>query len=90
MTTESVSDIRHVPTAAGGHSIGHALPVGAAGFAWCSLALGLSTIGVLSSAGSSIILAGTFFYGGIVQLAAGAIPLTVQQQTGGRAACPSR
>jgi hypothetical protein len=71
MTTESVSDIRHVPTAAGSRSIGHALPVGAAGFAWCSLALGLSTIGVLSSAGSSIILAGTFFYGGIVQLAAG-------------------
>jgi uncharacterized protein len=71
MTTESVSDIRHVPTAAGSRSIGHALPVGAAGFAWCSLALGLSTIGVLSAASSSIILAGTFFYGGIVQLAAG-------------------
>lgn len=49
----------------------HALAVGAAGFAWCSLALGLSTIGAVSAAGSSIILAGTFFYGGIVQLVAG-------------------
>jgi uncharacterized protein len=45
--------------------------LGAAGFAWCSLALGLSTVGVLSTAGGSIILAGTFFYGGIVQLVAG-------------------
>jgi len=26
----------------------HALPVGAAGFAWCSLALGLSTAGVMN------------------------------------------
>ncbi|HEX4722437.1 MAG TPA: GPR1/FUN34/YaaH family transporter, partial [Pseudonocardiaceae bacterium] len=51
--------------------IGHALPIGAAGFAWCSLALGLTTIGALSSAGASIILPGTFFYGGIVQLLAG-------------------
>src|SRR5882762_10761888 len=51
--------------------IGHALPVGAAGFAWCSLALGLATIGVLSPAGAAIILPGTFFYGGIVQLLAG-------------------
>jgi hypothetical protein len=48
-----------------------ALAVGAAGFAWCSLALGLSTVGAISAAGSSIILAGTFFYGGIVQLVAG-------------------
>jgi uncharacterized protein len=50
---------------------GHALPVGAAGFAWCSLALGLSTVGVMNTAGSSVILSGTFFYGGIVQLVAG-------------------
>jgi hypothetical protein len=49
----------------------HALPVGAAGFALCSLALGLSTVGAISASGSSIILAGTFFYGGIVQLIAG-------------------
>lgn len=51
--------------------IGHALPIGAAGFAWCSLALGLSTAGVMNTAGSSVILSGTFFYGGIVQLIAG-------------------
>jgi succinate-acetate transporter protein len=51
--------------------IGHALPVGAAGFAWCSLALGLATVGALSPAGAAIILPGTFFYGGIVQLLAG-------------------
>lgn len=50
---------------------GHALPIGAAGFAWCSLALGLSTVGVMNTAGSSVILSGTFFYGGIVQLVAG-------------------
>src|SRR5882724_4893995 len=49
----------------------HALAVGAAGFAWCSLALGLSTVGAISAAGTPIILAGTFFYGGIVQLIAG-------------------
>ena len=51
--------------------MGHALPLGAAGFAWCSLALGLSTAGVMNAAGSSVILSGTFFYGGIVQLVAG-------------------
>src|ERR1700752_677861 len=50
---------------------GHALVIGAAGFAWCSLALGLSTVGVMNAAGSSVILSGTFFYGGIVQLVAG-------------------
>jgi succinate-acetate transporter protein len=50
---------------------GHALVVGAAGFAWCSLALGLSTVGAMNAAGSSVILSGTFFYGGIVQLVAG-------------------
>jgi succinate-acetate transporter protein len=50
---------------------GHALVIGAAGFAWCSLALGLSTVGALNAAGSSIILSGTFFYGGLVQLVAG-------------------
>src|SRR5882757_7225552 len=57
--------------AASAPRIGHALPVGAAGFAWCSLALGLSTAGVMNTAGSSVILSGTFFYGGIVQLIAG-------------------
>jgi succinate-acetate transporter protein len=56
---------------ASGPRIGHALPIGAAGFAWCSLALGLATVGVLSPAGAAIILPGTFFYGGIVQLVAG-------------------
>jgi len=50
---------------------GHALVIGAAGFAWCSLALGLSTTGAMNAAGSSMILSGTFFYGGIVQLVAG-------------------
>jgi hypothetical protein len=65
MTTASAPEIRNLPAAAGRPGIGHALPVGAAGFAWCSLALGLSTVGVLSTAGGSIILAGTFFYGGI-------------------------
>ena len=51
--------------------IGHALVVGAAGFAWCSLALGLSTTGAMNSVGSTMILSGTFFYGGLVQLVAG-------------------
>jgi succinate-acetate transporter protein len=51
--------------------IGHALVVGAAGFAWCSLALGLATTGAMNAAGSSMILSGTFFYGGLVQLVAG-------------------
>src|SRR3984893_6615256 len=50
---------------------GHALVIGAAGFAWCSLALGLSTVGAINAEGSSVILSGTFFYGGIVQLIAG-------------------
>jgi len=59
------------PAAAAPARIGHALPIGAAGFAWCSLALGLSTAGVMNTAGSSVILSGTFFYGGIVQLIAG-------------------
>ena len=51
--------------------IGHALVVGAAGFAWCSLALGLATTGAMNAAGGSMILSGTFFYGGLVQLIAG-------------------
>ena len=51
--------------------IGHALVVGAAGFAWCSLALGLVTTGAMNAAGGSLILSGTFFYGGLVQLVAG-------------------
>ena len=59
------------PAAAASPRIGHALAVGAAGFALCSLALGLSTAGVMNAAGSSVILSGTFFYGGIVQLIAG-------------------
>jgi succinate-acetate transporter protein len=61
----------HRPATGSGPRIGHALPVGAAGFAWCSLALGLATVGLLSPAGAAIILPGTFFYGGIVQLLAG-------------------
>jgi len=45
--------------------IGHGpAPSGPAGFAWCSLALGLSTAGVMNTAGSSVILSGTFFYAG--------------------------
>lgn len=64
-----------VPAAAAPARFGHALPVGAAGFAWCSLALGLSTAGVMNTAGSSVILSGTFFYGGIVQLIAGFLAL---------------
>jgi succinate-acetate transporter protein len=51
--------------------IGRPLAVGAAGFAWCSLALGLATTGAMNAAGSSMILSGTFFYGGVVQLVAG-------------------
>ena len=68
MTDPSNSSAPDRPAVAPGS---HALAVGAAGFAWCSLALGLSTVGAISAAGSSIILAGTFFYGGIVQLIAG-------------------
>lgn len=60
-----------VPSVAASQRIGHALAVGAAGFALCSLVLGLSTAGVMNAAGSSVILSGTFFYGGIVQLIAG-------------------
>jgi succinate-acetate transporter protein len=59
------------PTATAAPHPGHALVIGAAGFALCSLALGLSTVGAMNAAGSSIILSGTFFYGGIVQLVAG-------------------
>ncbi|MCX4817355.1 acetate uptake transporter family protein [Streptomyces sp. NBC_01239] len=51
--------------------IGHATAVGAAGFAWCSLILGLHTAGIIDAADGTIVLAGTFFYGGIVQLVAG-------------------
>src|SRR5207302_100737 len=74
MTVASASDLSaagSVPAVAPPARAGHALPVGAAGFAWCSLALGLSTAGVMNTAGSSVILSGTFFYGGIVQLVAG-------------------
>lgn len=59
------------PAPAGTSRIGHSLVVGAAGFAWCSLALGLATTGAMNSAGSSMILSGTFFYGGLIQLVAG-------------------
>ncbi len=51
--------------------IGHATAVGAAGFALCSLILGLHTAGIIDAADGTIVLAGTFFYGGIVQLVAG-------------------
>jgi succinate-acetate transporter protein len=64
-------DAAQLPARAAGPHIGHATAVGAAGFAWCSLALGLTTIGAFSAANGSIILVGTFFYGGIVQLIAG-------------------
>jgi uncharacterized protein len=70
MTTAPVAGVSDTPVTATRSGIGHALPLGAAGFAWCSLTLGLSTVGVLSAAGSSMILPGTFFYGGIVQLVA--------------------
>ena len=70
MTATSISPAGTSPTAAPPR-IGHAIAVGAAGFAWCSLALGLSTVGAMNAAGSSVILTGTFFYGGIVQLVAG-------------------
>jgi len=40
---------------------GHALVVGAAGFAWCALALGLATTGAMNAAGGSMILSGTFY-----------------------------
>ena len=69
MTVTSVSSAETSPAAP--PRIGHAIAVGAAGFAWCSLALGLSTVGAMNTVGSSMILAGTFFYGGIVQLVAG-------------------
>jgi hypothetical protein len=71
MTDLSTSPANHAVTAAPVAHNNRALAVGAAGFAWCSLALGLSTVGAISAAGSSIILAGTLFYGGIVQLVAG-------------------
>jgi succinate-acetate transporter protein len=71
MSGTSVASVGDRPVTSGGSRIGHALPVGAAGFAWCSLALGITTIGAINAASGSIILAGTFFYGGIVQLIAG-------------------
>lgn len=71
MTVASPPAVVSAPAAAGAARTGHALPIGAAGFAFCSLALGLSTAGVMNTAGSSVILSGTFFYGGIVQLIAG-------------------
>jgi succinate-acetate transporter protein len=70
MTTVPVAGVSDTPVTAARSGIGHALPLGAAGFAWCSLTLGISTVGALSAAGSSMILPGTFFYGGIVQLVA--------------------
>src|SRR5271154_3560948 len=70
MSVTSLPETSRPPVAASPHP-GHALVIGAAGFAWCSLALGLSTVGALNAAGSSVILSGTFFYGGLVQLVAG-------------------
>src|SRR5882757_7134086 len=74
MTVTPVSPVSapgESPVATATPRIGHSITVGAAGFAWCSLALGLSTVGAMNAAGSSGILTGTFFYGGIVQLIAG-------------------
>jgi succinate-acetate transporter protein len=71
MTVTAIPDTGAPPTGPASPRIGHAIVVGAAGFAWCSLALGLSTVGAMNAAGSSVILTGTFFYGGIVQLIAG-------------------
>ena len=71
MTATSISPAGESPTSTAPPRIGHAIAVGAAGFAWCSLALGLSTVGAMNEAGSSVILTGTFFYGGIVQMIAG-------------------
>jgi uncharacterized protein len=70
MSVTSLPETSRSPGAAAPHP-GHALVIGAAGFALCSLALGLSTVGAMNAAGSSMILSGTFFYGGIVQLVAG-------------------
>ena len=70
MSVTSVPETSSSPVSAVARP-GHALVIGAAGFAWCSLALGLSTVGLMNAAGSSMILSGTFFYGGIVQLVAG-------------------
>ena len=71
MSVTSVSSAGHSPATPPPQRIGHAIAVGAAGFAWCSLALGLSTTGAMNAAGSSVILTGTFFFGGIVQMVAG-------------------
>ncbi|MGW4911894.1 GPR1/FUN34/YaaH family transporter [Streptomyces sp. NPDC004270] len=71
MSETTTPDTEQPPARAGGSPIGHATAIGAAGFAWCSLALGLTTIGAFSAANGSIILVGTFFYGGLVQLIAG-------------------
>jgi succinate-acetate transporter protein len=71
MTATSIPSAGASPVTAAPPRIGHAIAVGAAGFAWCSLALGLSTVGAMNTAGSSVILTGTFFYGGIVQMIAG-------------------
>src|ERR1700743_1601368 len=70
MSVTSVPETSRPSVTASPHP-GHALVIGAAGFAWCSLALGLSTVGAINAEGSSVILSGTFFYGGIVQLIAG-------------------
>jgi uncharacterized protein len=70
MSVTSQSETSSLPVSTSARP-GHALVIGAAGFAWCSLALGLSTVGAMNAAGSSMILSGTFFYGGLVQLVAG-------------------
>lgn len=61
MSETTTPDSEQPPARAGGSPIGHATAIGAAGFAWCSLALGLTTIGAFSAANGSIILVGTFF-----------------------------
>jgi uncharacterized protein len=70
MSVTSPSETSSLPVSASPRP-GHPLVVGAAGFAWCSLALGLSTVGAMNAAGSAVILSGTFFYGGLVQMVAG-------------------
>jgi succinate-acetate transporter protein len=70
MSVTSIPGTSSLPVSASPRP-GHALVIGAAGFAWCSLALGLSTVGAMNAAGSSVILSGTFFYGGLVQMVAG-------------------
>src|SRR6202034_1190333 len=70
MSVTSVPETSRPSVTASPHP-GHALVIGAAGFAWCSLDLWRSTVAAINAEGSSVILSGTFFYVGIVQLIAG-------------------